>query len=106
MSNMAPDATLGRDSELAAVFRFIDNAFVGKAATLIQGEAGVGKTTIWREGMERAPQQITLQGQFDQQATENNVLAVTGGAGAYSEVRGQAILRFTHRYRFDIDLEN
>ena len=50
--------------------------------------------------------QITLQGSFDQSSSDNQEFAVTGGTGAYEEAQGQAILRFTHRFRFDIELES
>jgi DNA-binding CsgD family transcriptional regulator len=43
---------VGRDDELAAVDRFL--ARPRPAALLIEGEAGIGKTILWREGIQRA----------------------------------------------------
>jgi DNA-binding CsgD family transcriptional regulator len=45
---------IGRDNELAAGDRFLDALATGPAALLIEGEAGIGKTTIWSEVRRRA----------------------------------------------------
>ena len=50
---VAPDAILGREAELAAADRFFDSAPQGPTALLIEGEAGIGKTTIWHEAVRR-----------------------------------------------------
>jgi len=44
------DAILGRDDELASISRFFE-AGSGPRALLLEGEAGIGKTTLWREGV-------------------------------------------------------
>src|SRR6266704_739866 len=44
---------VGRDGELASVDRFLDAVSKGPAGLLIVGEAGVGKTTLWRETLDR-----------------------------------------------------
>lgn len=49
-----PGAVVGRDSELAAVDSFLDRADAGFAALVVEGEAGIGKSTLWREGVRRA----------------------------------------------------
>jgi len=46
--------TLSREQELAAVGRFLDAAAASPAALLIEGDAGIGKTTIWLEGVRAA----------------------------------------------------
>ncbi len=51
---MAQDAILGREEELAAIARFIDDDRSGPRAFLLEGEAGIGKTTLWREGLRLA----------------------------------------------------
>ena len=51
---MAPDAILGREEELAATARFFDGDHSGPRALLIEGDAGIGKTTIWREAVRSA----------------------------------------------------
>ena len=45
---------VGRDIELAAVERFLDAADSWPAALVVEGEAGIGKTTIWFEGIRGA----------------------------------------------------
>jgi DNA-binding CsgD family transcriptional regulator len=48
-------AVVGRDAELAAVGRLLDRLVGGGVGMLIlDGEPGIGKTTVWREGVERA----------------------------------------------------
>jgi DNA-binding CsgD family transcriptional regulator len=51
---VAPDAILGREEELAAIARFFDGDRSGPRALLIEGHAGIGKTTLWREGVKLA----------------------------------------------------
>lgn len=43
----------GRKSELAAIPAFLSAAAAGPAALVLVGEAGIGKTTVWRAGVER-----------------------------------------------------
>jgi predicted ATPase len=45
-------AIVGRDEELAAVTTFLDGDL--PAAIVLAGEAGIGKTTVWRAALERA----------------------------------------------------
>ena len=45
---------LGRDEELQVVGRFLDSLAVGPAACVFEGEAGIGKTALWREGVAAA----------------------------------------------------
>ena len=49
--DVAPDAILGRDEELAVVHRFFDRDSDGPRALLLEGDAGIGKSTIWREAV-------------------------------------------------------
>ncbi len=51
---MTADGVIGRDRELAAVARLLDRMPDGTAGLVLTGEAGVGKTTIWRAGVEAA----------------------------------------------------
>jgi DNA-binding NarL/FixJ family response regulator len=44
----------GREVELAAVERFLDAAERESVALLIEGDAGIGKTAIWRSALARA----------------------------------------------------
>jgi DNA-binding CsgD family transcriptional regulator len=44
----------GRAAELARIGRFLDEAAGQPAALLIEGEAGIGKTTLWSAGLDEA----------------------------------------------------
>ena len=46
----------GRDAELASVREFVASVSDGAAALVLQGEAGVGKTTVWEAGTAEAEQ--------------------------------------------------
>jgi DNA-binding CsgD family transcriptional regulator len=50
---MAQDI-IGRDAELDAVERFLAAVGERPAALLLEGEAGIGKTTVWREAVAAA----------------------------------------------------
>jgi hypothetical protein len=45
---------IGRDEELAAVRAFVTSVSDGPAGLVIEGEAGIGKTTLWRAGVDAA----------------------------------------------------
>jgi predicted ATPase len=49
-----PDEVVGRGNELAAVERFLERARGGLSALVLEGEAGIGKTTIWHEAVDMA----------------------------------------------------
>lgn len=51
---MDTDLVVGRDEELAAADRFLDVALAGPGALVLEGEPGIGKTTVWREVIRRA----------------------------------------------------
>jgi DNA-binding NarL/FixJ family response regulator len=44
----------GRDPELARLDALLEAALVGPAQLMLEGEAGIGKTTVWRRGVEGA----------------------------------------------------
>src|SRR5262249_36814459 len=44
---------VGREEELQAISSFLEQS-AGPGALLIEGEAGIGKTTLWRAGVEDA----------------------------------------------------
>jgi Cdc6-like AAA superfamily ATPase len=46
--------TVGRSEELTAVEEFLRSVADGPGALVLEGEPGVGKTTLWRWGVERA----------------------------------------------------
>ena len=39
---------VGRDTELAAAAELLDSVDAGPCVLLLEGEAGIGKTTVWR----------------------------------------------------------
>ena len=44
----------GRERELGRIARFLERAATGPAALVLEGEPGVGKTTLWRAGVDAA----------------------------------------------------
>jgi len=42
---------LGRENELAVLRRLLERAETTPAGLLLEGEAGIGKTMLWREGI-------------------------------------------------------
>lgn len=52
-----PDEVIGRDHEIASLVSFLDEAGSAPAALVIEGTAGIGKTTLWKwayaEGLRR-----------------------------------------------------
>jgi AAA ATPase-like protein len=47
-------AIIGRERELAATGRLLDRAAEGAAVLVVDGEAGIGKTTLWLEAVRAA----------------------------------------------------
>jgi DNA-binding CsgD family transcriptional regulator len=45
---------IARQSELAAIDDFLERISEGPRGLFLEGEAGIGKTRVWREGLERA----------------------------------------------------
>ena len=50
------EGMVGRDQELAAVGEFLDGLPAGPGVLLVEGEPGIGKTTVWLAGRDRAQQ--------------------------------------------------
>jgi predicted ATPase len=46
-----PATVVGRDREQAAVADFLDSLPLGPSSLLLEGEAGIGKTTLWEAGV-------------------------------------------------------
>jgi len=47
---------IGREPELALLDRFLDSIPTGPSALLLSGEPGIGKTTVWQDGLASALQ--------------------------------------------------
>ena len=47
---------IGRQAELAALERFVAEVAIAPAVLVLEGEAGIGKTTLWRQGIRLAQQ--------------------------------------------------
>lgn len=47
---------VGRESELAAVEVFLDSIEEGFSALVLEGDPGIGKTTVWQDAVARAEQ--------------------------------------------------
>ncbi|MGZ4110803.1 MAG: hypothetical protein ACXVP7_14100, partial [Actinomycetota bacterium] len=45
---------IGREPELAAIARVVSDPDGGAWTVRIEGEAGIGKTTLWRAGVDAA----------------------------------------------------
>src|SRR4051812_9825705 len=45
---------VGREAELAALKAFVEQAEEGPAALVLEGEPGIGKSTLWLAGVEHA----------------------------------------------------
>ena len=54
MTSSPLEGLFGRESELSAVDRFVASINEGPAALVLEGEAGIGKTSLWWAGVERA----------------------------------------------------
>jgi len=52
--DLTAEPIIGRDDELAAVGRFLTSVSEGPAALLLQGDPGIGKTTLWKEAVAAA----------------------------------------------------
>ena len=48
---------IGRDEELASVGAFVDAVRGDPAALVLEGEVGIGKSTVWLAGVEHARMQ-------------------------------------------------
>ena len=54
LAKVAHTALIGRDAELARVEEFLGAIDSGPVALLLEGEVGIGKTTLWKHGLASA----------------------------------------------------
>ena len=55
-----PSGIVGREAQLLEVERFVDASTGGFAVLVLEGDAGIGKTTLWREARGRARERGAL----------------------------------------------
>ena len=53
-ANHLPTHVIGRSVEFSALSTFLQSASVQPAGLVIEGEAGIGKTTLWLAAIEQA----------------------------------------------------
>jgi hypothetical protein len=53
MLRMLPDI-VGREPDLDAIDAFVQAMLIGFACLVLEGEPGIGETTLWREAVGRA----------------------------------------------------
>ena len=81
---------VGRDVEIAAVERFLDRVAETGGALVVDGEAGIGKTTIWREALARAaprPFRVLVARPAEAEAALSYAALADLVAAAYDDVR-------------------
>ena len=72
---------VGRDAELAAIEEWLDDAH--GSALLIEGEAGIGKTTLWREAVYLAGEyRVLTSGSVEAEARLSSLLVSTTSSKA------------------------
>jgi DNA-binding CsgD family transcriptional regulator len=54
METRAAGSLFGREHELARIHRMLERATTGPASLVLEGEPGIGKTSLWRVGIEAA----------------------------------------------------
>lgn len=56
MAGVSREELVGRSAELSALNEFVDSLDRGPAMLVLEGEPGLGKSTLWREGLVAAEQ--------------------------------------------------
>src|SRR5215211_4490249 len=95
------EGIFGRDLELAVIERFLDSGSTWPSAVVIEGEAGIGKTTLWLEGLRRAEERgiRTLHAQPAESEQKLSYVALTDlVVEAFDEV-GSVLPRVRRRAR-------
>ena len=84
-------AVVGRDNELSAIERFLDALPAGPSGLVVEGEAGIGKTTLWVEAVRAAEAraQRVLQARPAESEAKLSYAALADLVGsAFDETRG------------------
>jgi DNA-binding CsgD family transcriptional regulator len=89
---------LGRADELREVFALLDDDAPGARAVVLSGEAGIGKTTIWRAGVRHADE-LGLRALVAQPAESESGLPYAGLADLLATVPDDDLDRLPSRQR-------
>src|SRR5438105_2871658 len=84
------NAIVGRDAELRALEQFLDSVPAAPGALVLEGEAGIGKTTIWLAALEAAAERSfrVLQARPAESEAPLSYAAIADlAAGAFAETR-------------------
>jgi DNA-binding CsgD family transcriptional regulator len=85
---------VGRDEELASVRAFVDGASDGSAALVLEGEAGIGKSTLWLAGVDYARSK-GLRALVSRPAEAERSLAYAGLGDLFEHVLDDVLPRLT-----------
>ena len=93
---------VSRDAECAAVAQFLDAATREPGSLLIEGEAGIGKTTIWLAGVEQARER-DFHVLATRPAQTESVLSYVALADLLSRVDAAVLDNLPHPQRLALD---
>jgi DNA-binding CsgD family transcriptional regulator len=100
---VAMSEVVGREQELDAVDRFLEDAQARLRVLVLEGEAGIGKTAVWREAVRRAQQSgIRVLGSRPAQAEAS--LAYASLADLFREVEDEVLDGLPEPQRRAIDI--
>jgi DNA-binding CsgD family transcriptional regulator len=96
---------VGREEELGVLSSFLDRAAAGPAALVLEGEAGIGKSTLWLAGVEAARER-GLRVLSSRPAEAERGLAHTGLGDVFDDVLDDVLpaLPRPRRYALEVAL--
>jgi AAA ATPase-like protein len=83
--SFVPGRVVSRREESAAIESFLSSALSGPSALVLEGEAGIGKTTVWLAARERA-QEVGFRVLSTRAAATESVSAYSSLANLFDEV--------------------
>ena len=98
-----PDEVVGRGIELIAVERFVQRATSELAALVLDGEAGIGKTTIWNAALDIA-QDAGMTVLTCRPARSEQALTLGALTDLLADVRGPVLARLPDPQRHALDV--
>lgn len=97
-----PNAVVGRPEESRAVADFLTRAATGPSALLVEGELGIGKTTLWIAALAQARHR-GFRVMTSRTASSESVLAYAAVADLLGEVDTTAIAGLPYTQRIALD---